>query len=98
MVNVYLFVSNIGVKVIARDNYLFSMFVCFLFKLYNLYLDKIFFLDKSMVLKYYLDKRKVRGLKVGDGEDDYFICIIRGNDGVRDLLILIYLYVLVKYG
>lgn len=51
-----------------------------------------------MVLKYYLDKRKVRGLKVGDGEDDYFICIIRGNDGVRDLLILIYLYVLVKYG
>lgn len=34
-----------------------------------------------MVLKHHPDKRKARGLKVGDGEDDYFTCITRGNDG-----------------
>lgn len=44
-----------------------------------------------MVLKYYFDKRKVRGLKVGDGEDDYFICIIRGNDGVGFDFSIVYL-------
>lgn len=32
-----------------------------------------------MVLKHHPDKRKARGLKVGDGEDDYFTCITRGN-------------------
>lgn len=58
-----------------------SMFACLLFKLYNLYLDKTFLSDKSMVLKHHPDKRKARGLKVGDGEDDYFTCITRGNDG-----------------
>lgn len=47
----------------------------------NLYLDETFLSDKSMVLKHHPDKRKARGLKVGDGEDDYFTCITRGNDG-----------------
>lgn len=72
------------------------MFACLLFKLYNLYLDKTFLSDKSMVLKHHPDKRKARGLKVGDGEDDYFTCITRGND--RDPLTLFYLHGIVKYG
>lgn len=35
---------------------------------------------KSMVLKHHPDKRKARGLKVGDGEDDYFTCITRAYE------------------
>lgn len=72
------------------------MFACLLFKLYNLYLDKTFLSDKSMVLKHHPDKRKARGLKVGDGEDDYFTCITRGND--RDPLTPFYLHGIAKYG
>lgn len=98
MYRVHLFVSNTGVKVKARDNHSPSMFACLLFKLYNLYLDKTFLSDKSMVLKHHPDKRKARGLKVGDGEDDYFTCITRGNDGARDPLTLIYLHALAKHG
>ncbi|XP_048740508.2 dnaJ homolog subfamily C member 2-like isoform X2 [Ostrea edulis] len=33
-----------------------------------------------MVLKHHPDKRKARGLKVGDGEDDYFTCITRAYE------------------
>ena len=43
------------------------------------YYDNMFLIDKSMVLKHHPDKRKARGLKVGDGEDDYFTCITRGK-------------------
>lgn len=59
-------------------------------------MDKTFLSDKSMVLKHHPDKRKARGLKVGDGEDDYFTCITRGND--RDQLTLFYLHGIAKYG
>ena len=36
-------------------------------------------LDKQKVLKHHPDKRKARGVKVKEGDDDYFTCITRGN-------------------
>lgn len=37
------------------------------------------FPDKQKVLKHHPDKRKARGVKVKEGEDDYFTCITRGK-------------------
>lgn len=43
------------------------------------YLNLVYFVDKVMVLKYYLDKRKVVGELIKEGDNDYFICIIKGK-------------------
>lgn len=83
-------VNNTGVKVMVRETRVsfsqsFSKYVS-MSSTYisgNLYLGESFLSDKSMVLKHHPDKRKARGLKVGDGEDDYFTCITRGNEGTH---------------